>query len=71
MKKSLQAILWTALVCVACSEKEEPAGNSPVVHTVRVEASSLEIPSGESVSLPFVVEDKDATFHEVKLLQEK
>ena len=70
MKKSLQAILWTALVCVACSEKEEPAGNSPVVHTVRVEASSLEIPSGESVSLPFVVEDKDATFHEVKLLQD-
>lgn len=70
MKKSLQAILWTALVCVACSEKEEPAGNSPVVHTVRVEASSLEIPSGESVSLSFVVEDKDATFHEVKLLQD-
>ena len=71
MKKSLQAILWTALVCVACSEKEEPAGNSPVVHTVRVEASSLEIPSGESVSLPFVVEDKDATFHEVKLLRKE
>ena len=70
MKKSLRAILWAALVCVACTGKEEPADNTPVVRTVRVEASSLEIPPGESVSLPFVVEDKDATFQQVKLLQD-
>jgi hypothetical protein len=70
MKKSLRAILWAALVCAACTGKEEPVDNTPVVRTVRVEASSLEIPPGESVSLPFVVEDKEATFQEVKLLQD-
>ena len=70
MKKSLRALLWAALVCAACTGKEEPVDNTPVVRTVRVEASSLEIPPGESVSLPFVVEDKEATFQEVKLLQD-
>ena len=61
-------MLWAALVCVACSEKEEPAGNSPVVRTIRVEASSLEILPGESAVLPFTVEDKEAPLQEVKLL---
>ena len=61
-------ILWAALVCVACSEKEEPAGNNPVVRTIRVEASSLEILPGESAVLPFTVEDKEASLPEVKLL---
>ena len=70
MKKSLYAILWAALVVVACSGKEEPADKSPVVRTVRVEASSLEIPPGGNVALPFVVEDKEASFQEVKLLQD-
>ena len=70
MKKSLYAILWAALVVAACSGKEEPADKSPVVRTVRVEASSLEIPPGGNVTLPFVVEDKEATFQEVKLLQD-
>ncbi len=70
MKKSLYAILWAALVVAACSGKEEPADKSPVVRTVRVEASSLEIPPGGNVALPFVVEDKEASFQEVKLLQD-
>ena len=70
MKKSLYAILWAALVVSACSGKEEPADKSPVVRTVRVEASSLEIPPGGNVALPFVVEDKEASFQEVKLLQD-
>ena len=70
MKKSLYAILWAALVVAACSGKEEPADKSPVVRTVRVEASSLEIPPGGNVTLPFVVEDKEASFQEVKLLQD-
>ena len=70
MKNSLRAILWAALVCAACTGKEEPADNSPVVRTVRVEASDLEIPPGGSVTLPFLVEDKDATFQQVKLLQD-
>ena len=70
MKKSLYAILWAALVVAACSGKEEPADKSPVVRTVRVEASSLEIPPGGSVTLSFVVEDKEASFQEVKLLQD-
>ena len=68
MKKSLRAILWAALACAACTGKEDPADNSPVVRSVRVEASALELPSGGSVTLPFVVEDKEATFQEVKLL---
>ena len=68
MKRSLHAVLWVALACVACSEKEEPAVNDPVVRTVRVESSSLEIPPGGSAVLPFTVEDKDASFLEVKLL---
>ena len=68
MKKSLLAMLWAVLVCVACSEKEEPAGNNPVVRTIRVEASSLEILPGESAILPFSVEDKEASLREVKLL---
>ena len=68
MKKSLLAMLWAALVCVACSEKEEPAGNNPVVRTIRVEVSSLEILPGESAILPFSVEDKEASLREVKLL---
>ena len=68
MKKSLLAMLGVALVCVACSEKEEPAGNNPVVRTIRVEVSSLEILPGESAILPFSVEDKEASLREVKLL---
>ena len=70
MKKSLYAILWAALAVAACSGKDEPADKSPVVRTVRVEASSLEIPPGGNVTLPFVVEDKEASFQEVKLLQD-
>ena len=70
MKKSLCIILWAALVCAACSEKEEPADNNPVVRTVRVEASDLELSPGGSVFLPFVVEDKEATFQDVKLLMD-
>ena len=70
MKKSLRAILWAALVCAACTGKEEPVDNTPVVRAVRVEASDLEIPPGGNVTLPFVVEDKEATFQEVKLLQD-
>ena len=61
-------MLGAALVCVACSEKEEPAGNNPVVRTIRVEVSSLEILPGESAILPFSVEDKEASLREVKLL---
>ena len=68
MKKSLLAMLGAALICVACSEKEEPAGNNPVVRTIRVEVSSLEILPGESAILPFSVEDKEASLREVKLL---
>ena len=70
MKKSLRVILWAALVCAACTGKEEPADNSPVVRTVRVEAAELELPPGGSVSLPFVVEDKEASFQDVKLLMD-
>ena len=70
MKKSLRVILWAALVCAACTGKEEPADNSPVVRTVRVEAAELELLPGGSVSLPFVVEDKEASFQDVKLLMD-
>ena len=68
MKKSLCLVLWAALVCVACSEKEEPAGNDPVVRTVLVESSDLEILPGGNAVLAFTVEDKEASFLEVKLL---
>ena len=70
MKISLRVILWAALVCAACTGKEEPADNSPVVRTVRVEAAELELLPGGSVSLPFVVEDKEASFQDVKLLMD-
>ena len=68
MKKSLLAILSAILACAACSKKEEPAAIEPVVRTVSVESSALEIPPGESAILPFKVEDKEAVFQEVKLL---
>ena len=69
MKKSLRVILWAALVCAACTGKEEPADYSPVVRTVRVEAAELELPPGGSVSLPFVVEDKEVRLVSVEILQ--
>jgi hypothetical protein len=68
MKKSLLAILSAILACAACSKKEEPAAIEPVVRTVSVESSALEIPPGGSAILPFKVEDKEAVFQEVKLL---
>ena len=68
MKKSFLAVLGAALLCAACSEKEDPAGGDPVLWTIRVEAASLEIPPGESAVLPFTVEDKEAPLREVKLL---
>ena len=68
MKKSLCVVLGAALVCAACSEKEEPAGNDPVVRSVQVASSALEILPGGSAVLPFTVEDKEASFLEVKLL---
>ena len=68
MKKSLCLVLWAALVCVACSEKKEPAGNDPVVRTVLVESPDLEILPGGNAVLAFTVEDKEASFLEVKLL---
>ena len=70
MKRGLPAVVWAALVCLACSEKEEPAGNGPVVHSVRAEASALVLPPGESDILPFKVEDREAPVREVKLLLE-
>ena len=68
MKKSLCVILWAVLCCASCAEKEEPVANDPVVRTVLVESSTLEIQPGESAVLPFKVEDKEASFLEVKLL---
>ena len=68
MKINLRAILWAALVCLACSEKEDPDGNGPFVHSVRTEVSSLVIPPGKTADLPFTVEDKDAPVRKVKLL---
>lgn len=71
MKKSLRVLLCAALACAACSQKEEqPAVSTPVVRMVRVETTSLEITPGGSVTLSFVVEDKEAAFQEVKLLQD-
>ena len=68
MKANLRIILGAALVCLACSKKEEPVENTPVVHSVRVEESSLIIKPGETAVLPFSVEDKEASFEQVKLL---
>ena len=68
MKKSLRVILWAVLVFAACTQKEEPAAIEPVVRVVSVESSTLEIPPGGSAILPFTVEDKEASFLEVKLL---
>ena len=68
MKKSHLAILSAILACTACSKKEEPVAIDPVVRTVSVESSTLEIQPGGSAILPFRVEDKEAVFQEVKLL---
>ena len=68
MKKSLRVILWAVLVFAACTQKEEPAAIEPVVRTVLVESSELEILPGGSAILPFTVEDKEASFLGVKLL---
>ena len=68
MKTHLRAIFWAALVCLACTEKEEPAEIGPVVHSVRTEVTSLVIPTGKTADLPFTVEDKDAPVRKVKLL---
>ena len=68
MRKFLRAVVLAALVCLACSEKEDPSGNEPVVRSVGVGASSLVLPFGESVDVPFWVEDKDAPVGEIKLL---
>ena len=68
MKASLRTAVIAALICIACSEKEDPSGNGPVVHFVGVGATSLVLPPWESVDIPFWVEDKDAPVGDVKLL---
>ena len=65
MKKSHLAILSAILACTACSKKEEPVAIDPVVRTVSVESSTLEIQPGGSAILPFRVEDKDAAIARV------
>ena len=62
-------VLGTAFLLLACSGKEEePTVTIPVVRSVSVTETSLVLPSGGSVVLPFSVEDKDAVIGEVKLL---
>lgn len=68
MKSRLYAAALAVFVCLSCSEKETPSGNDPVVRSVSVGATSLVLPPGDSADLPFWVEDKDASFGEVKLL---
>ena len=66
---SLWTVLGAAILLLACSEKEEEqVVTIPMVHSVSVTETSLVIPSGGSVVLPFSVEDKKATLGEVKLL---